>query len=144
MVFWIISWIFYGCEDYLYFILSRSLYSTIMNSLKPFEIFTSLRYDPVLSSITGNRVSRHDCNESQFYMLQYHYDRLVEAMQQFKLFNVGPQMQSLENFASYLVEEAKEQKERNSENETPFKVCSELDCFGCNEIAYKHELMNAR
>ena len=93
-----------------------------MAASEPFEIFTSLRYDTTLSSSSGGRIGQHNCNESHFYMLPYHYERLAEATQQFKLDNVAPQLQSLQNFACYLLEEAKAHKGKHNGTEGPFKV----------------------
>ena len=55
-----------------------------MASPPTFQLFTSLRYDPILLESTEN--SRQDLNfitPSPFYMLAYHRDRMVEAAQHF-------------------------------------------------------------
>lgn len=52
---------------------------------KPFEIFTSLRYDPVLPSAIGANAlqSYPDMPVTPYYLLQYHQDRLLSAAQCF-------------------------------------------------------------
>ena len=55
-----------------------------MSSSPDFQLFTSIRYDPLLLSSEEN--SRADLNfitPSPFYMLTYHRDRMVEAAQHF-------------------------------------------------------------
>lgn len=54
-----------------------------------FQLFTSLRYDPLL--LTSEENSRPDLNflsPSPFYMLAYHRDRMVEAAQHFDFHEV--------------------------------------------------------
>jgi 4-amino-4-deoxychorismate lyase len=46
------------------------------------ELFTSLRYDPLLESdyaIPAEPVALADRKGSPFYMLDYHYERILEA-----------------------------------------------------------------
>ncbi|KAF1936865.1 hypothetical protein EJ02DRAFT_438247 [Clathrospora elynae] len=60
-----------------------------MASGNEFQLFTSLRYDPLLLESEEN--SRSDLNfvtPSPFYMLAYHRDRMVEAAQHFEFFEV--------------------------------------------------------
>ncbi|KAJ4384879.1 Aminodeoxychorismate lyase [Didymella sp. IMI 355093] len=55
-----------------------------MSSPPTFQLFTSIRYDPLL--LTSKENSRPDLNfvtPSPFYMLTYHRDRMVEAAQHF-------------------------------------------------------------
>ncbi|KAF3007661.1 hypothetical protein E8E13_008943 [Curvularia kusanoi] len=55
-----------------------------MSTPPSFQLFTSIRYDPLLLTSTEN--SRPDLNfvtPSPFYMLTYHRDRMVEAAQHF-------------------------------------------------------------
>ncbi|KZM19024.1 Aminodeoxychorismate lyase [Ascochyta rabiei] len=49
-----------------------------------FQLFTSLRYDPLLlSSVENSRPDLNFVTPSPFYMLAYHRDRMVEAAQHF-------------------------------------------------------------
>ncbi|CAN9428626.1 hypothetical protein CC77DRAFT_973276 [Alternaria alternata] len=54
-----------------------------------FQLFTSLRYDPLLlRSDENSRTILNFVTPSPFYMLAYHRDRMVEAAQHFDFFEV--------------------------------------------------------
>ncbi|KAF3041315.1 hypothetical protein E8E12_005466 [Didymella heteroderae] len=88
-----------------------------MSSLPAFQLFTSIRYDPLL--LTSEENSRPDLNfltPSPFYMLTYHRDRMVEAAQHFdfdavtKALTDGPALHSV-LLSKIRVWQAKENKE---------------------------------
>lgn len=59
-----------------------------------FQLFTSIRYDPLL--LTSDENSRQYLNfitPSPFYMLAYHRDRMVEAAQHFDFHQVEKRLQ---------------------------------------------------
>ena len=64
--------------------------SRIMDSENnEFQLFTSLRYDPLLlRSDENSRTILNFVTPSPFYMLAYHRDRMVEAAQHFDFFEV--------------------------------------------------------
>ncbi|KAE8838292.1 hypothetical protein PTNB73_03692 [Pyrenophora teres f. teres] len=65
-----------------------------MASENEFQLFTSLRYDPLL--LTSDENSRPVLNfvsPSPFYMLAYHRDRMVEAAQHFDFLEVEKKLQ---------------------------------------------------
>ncbi|KAI4940743.1 hypothetical protein J4E86_010715 [Alternaria arbusti] len=60
-----------------------------MASEDEFQLFTSLRYDPLLlQSEENSRAILNFVTPSPFYMLAYHRDRMVEAAQHFDFFEV--------------------------------------------------------
>ncbi|KAI4701039.1 hypothetical protein J4E89_010875 [Alternaria sp. Ai002NY15] len=60
-----------------------------MASEDEFQLFTSLRYDPLLlKSEENSRAILNFVTPSPFYMLAYHRDRMVEAAQHFDFFEV--------------------------------------------------------
>jgi 4-amino-4-deoxychorismate lyase len=60
-----------------------------MASEDEFQLFTSLRYDPLLlKSDENSRSILNFVAPSPFYMLAYHRDRMVEAAQHFDFFEV--------------------------------------------------------
>jgi hypothetical protein len=60
-----------------------------MASEDGFQLFTSLRYDPLLlQSEQNSRAFLNFVTPSPFYMLVYHRDRMVEAAQHFDFFEV--------------------------------------------------------
>ncbi|KAG9185677.1 4-amino-4-deoxychorismate lyase [Alternaria panax] len=60
-----------------------------MSSETEFQLFTSLRYDPLLlKSDENSRAVLNFVTPSPFYMLAYHRDRMVEAAQHFDFFEV--------------------------------------------------------
>ncbi|KAF1836520.1 hypothetical protein BDW02DRAFT_587331 [Decorospora gaudefroyi] len=66
-----------------------------MASENGFQLFTSLRYDPLLLESEEN--SRPNLNfvvPSPFYMLAYHRDRMVEAAQYFDFFEVEKKLKN--------------------------------------------------
>ncbi|KAL6704994.1 Aminodeoxychorismate lyase [Coniothyrium glycines] len=76
-----------------------------MASPEDFQLFTSLRYDPLL--LTSEENSRPDLNfvsPSPFYMLAYHRDRMVEAAQHFDFHNVERRLSDGEALHKYLQE----------------------------------------
>lgn len=59
-----------------------------------FQLFTSLRYDPLL--LTSEENSRYDLSivtPSPFYMLAYHRDRMIEAAQHFEFSEVEKRLE---------------------------------------------------
>lgn len=59
-----------------------------------FQLFTSLRYDPLLlESQENSRPVLNFLTPSPFYMLAYHRDRMVEAAQHFDFDEVEKRLQ---------------------------------------------------
>lgn len=93
-----------------------------MEYSEPFEIFTSLRYDTALSSYGGGRVSPGNYNDEEFYLPQYHFDRLAESIQNFQLDNVTSQLKDYGSFVHHLCEEVLAHKKKHNGAEGPLKV----------------------
>lgn len=87
-----------------------------------FEIFTSLRYDTALSSYGGERVSPGNCDDKEFYLPQYHFDRLAESIQNFQLNKTASQLKDYGSFVRHLCEEVLAHKKKHNGAEGPFKV----------------------
>jgi 4-amino-4-deoxychorismate lyase len=59
-----------------------------------FELFTSLRFDPLLETNVANReIRRNKLPFAKFYMFPFHHDRLVEAAKQFGWFAIATQLE---------------------------------------------------
>ena len=88
-----------------------------------FEIFSSLRYDPSLPACANNVTKLVSDDEKCFYMLPYHYDRLLESIPSFSFNSVAPEMQEYERFSLYLIDIVKKYFDNSSLLICPLKVC---------------------
>jgi 4-amino-4-deoxychorismate lyase len=89
-----------------------------MASEAAFQLFTSLRYDPVLLESEEN--SRADLNfiaPSPFYMLAYHRGRMVEAAQHFDFHAVEELLRDGNALHHELLKRVKEHIGKDSKNE---------------------------
>ena len=93
-----------------------------MASEHTFQLFTSLRYDPLLLTSTEN--SRPDLNfitPSPFYMLAYHRGRMVEAAQHFDFHAVEEHLRDGIALHDELSKRVKEWQGQSTEDE-PLKL----------------------
>lgn len=93
-----------------------------MTSENEFQLFTSLRYDPLL--LTSDENSRSDLNfasPSPFYMLAYHRDRMVEAAQHFDFFEVEKKLRNGEALHEELLRKVEDWNAKSGKDE-PLKV----------------------
>jgi 4-amino-4-deoxychorismate lyase len=94
-----------------------------MASEPSFQLFTSLRYDPLLLESQEN--SRPDLNfitPSPFYMLAYHRGRMVEAAQHFDFHAVASFLSDGSALHSELLKRVKEWQSKNGEQDGPLKL----------------------
>lgn len=88
-----------------------------------FQLFTSIRYDPLL--LTSEENSRPDLNfvtPSPFYMLTYHRDRMVEAAQHFDFDAVTNALADGSALHSTLLFKVREWQEKENKEDGPLKV----------------------
>jgi 4-amino-4-deoxychorismate lyase len=86
-----------------------------MSSANEFQLFTSLRYDPLLLSSSEN--SRPDLNftiPSPFYMLAYHHGRMLEAAQHFDFHAVEERLRDGKALHRELLKRVEEWKEKDN------------------------------
>jgi len=94
-----------------------------MTSENEFQLFTSLRYDPLLlSSEENSRSILNFVTPSPFYMLAYHRDRMVEAAQHFDFFEVEKKLQDGKALHEELLKLTQSHIERSGKDEA-MKVC---------------------
>ena len=89
-----------------------------MASENTFQLFTSIRYDPLL--LTSEENSRPDLNfitPSPFYMLAYHRDRMLEAAQHFDFLQVEKRLQDGKALHEYLQGEVNKWSEKGGQDE---------------------------
>lgn len=94
-----------------------------MSTPPKFQLFTSIRYDPLL--LTSNENSRSDLNfvtPSPFYMLTYHRDRMVEAAQHFDFDAVTEALADGPALHSTLLSRVREWQAEESKEDGPLKV----------------------
>ncbi|OCL11227.1 hypothetical protein AOQ84DRAFT_437858 [Glonium stellatum] len=95
-----------------------------MSSSPPsFELFTSLRYDPILLASSENSspvLSFH--SPSPFYMLVYHRDRMLEAAQHFGWVNVANKLADGESLSKTLLEKVQTYQKETGTEDGPLKV----------------------
>lgn len=87
-----------------------------------FQLFTSLRYDPLL--LISEENSRSDLNfvsPSPFYMLAYHRDRMVEAAQHFDFHAVEKRLKDGRALHEELLNQVQEFQASSGKDE-PLKV----------------------
>lgn len=88
-----------------------------------FELFTSLRYDPILLTSSENNspaLSFH--SPSPFYMLVYHRDRMLEAAQHFGWDNVAKKLADGESLSGVLLEKVQTYQKETGTEGRPLKV----------------------
>ncbi|KAJ4356940.1 Aminodeoxychorismate lyase [Ascochyta clinopodiicola] len=94
-----------------------------MSSPPAFQLFTSLRYDPLLLSSEEN--SRPDLNfvtPSPFYMLAYHRDRMVEAAQHFDFDLVTKRLADGKRLHEDLLQRVKAWQKSEGKEDGPLKL----------------------
>jgi 4-amino-4-deoxychorismate lyase len=91
--------------------------------LPPLQLFTSLRYDPLL--LTSDENSRTDLNfvaPSPFYMLAYHRDRMLEAAQHFDFDAVVATLADGEELHRQLLKRREAWASENDKQDGPLKA----------------------
>ncbi|KAJ4326185.1 Aminodeoxychorismate lyase, partial [Neodidymelliopsis sp. IMI 364377] len=102
-------------------------------SLPPtFQLFTSIRYDPLLlSSPENSRPELNFLTPSPFYMLAYHRDRMVEAAQHFDFDLVTARLSDgaalHEELLSGVKDWQKKEKHEEGNQDTPLKLRISFD-----------------
>lgn len=94
-----------------------------MASETSFQLFTSLRYDPILLDSQEN--SRPDLNfitPSPFYMLAYHRSRMVEAAQHFDFHAVEEHLKDGPALHKELLSRVENWQSKSSEQDGPLKL----------------------
>jgi len=100
-----------------------------------FQLFTSLRYDPLLTSLPINTEAwDSDVKEpSPFYMLPYHRDRLVEAAEHFGWTETADSLRGPEGFAT-LLKKLNDGLANLTHSQTPLRVRVLLNHDGSSRI----------
>ncbi|KAI1671900.1 hypothetical protein L13192_02759 [Pyrenophora tritici-repentis] len=89
-----------------------------MASENEFQLFTSLRYDPLLpTSEENSRQILNLVSPSPFYMLAYHRDRMVEAAQHFDFFEVEKKLQDGEALHAELLKRTQAHIQKSGKDE---------------------------
>jgi 4-amino-4-deoxychorismate lyase len=89
-----------------------------MGSEDKFQLFTSLRYDPLLlQSEENSRAILNFVTPSPFYMLAYHRDRMVEAAQHFDFFEVEKRLKDGKALHEELTKRVQEQIKKTGKDE---------------------------
>ncbi|KAF9697551.1 hypothetical protein EKO04_004065 [Ascochyta lentis] len=99
-----------------------------MSSPPAFQLFTSLRYDPIL--LLSEENSRPDLNfvtPSPFYMLAYHRDRMVEAAQHFDFDLVTKRLADGRGLHEELLRRVKTWQKSEGKEDGPLKVRVSFD-----------------
>ena len=94
-----------------------------MSSEPTFQLFTSLRYDPLL--LTSSENSRPDLNfviPSPFYMLGYHRARMLEAAQHFDFHAVAKRLEDGKALHENLLKRVEEWKSNEKKDDQPLKL----------------------
>lgn len=94
-----------------------------MSSSPEFQLFTSIRYDPLL--LTSKENSRPDLNfviPSPFYMLTYHRDRMVEAAQHFDFSAVTRALADGPALHTTLLSKVSEWRSKEKKDDGPLKI----------------------
>lgn len=88
-----------------------------------FSLFTSLRHDPALRSSPENSSDVVSFSPSSpFYMLRYHWDRMLEASQHFGWAEVSKKLTNGEELESLLNEQVESWRGKSGDAESPLKV----------------------
>jgi 4-amino-4-deoxychorismate lyase len=105
----------------------------------PLQLFTSLRYDPLL--LTSAENSRTDLNfitPSPFYMLAYHRDRMLEAAQHFDFHAVVARLAHGEGLHQELLKRRESWALETHQNDGPLKVRTlHLSCSYLTHQSYE-------
>jgi 4-amino-4-deoxychorismate lyase len=89
-----------------------------MPSDTEFQLFTSLRYDPLLlSSAENSEPWLNFTAPSPFYMLVYHRDRMVEAAQHFDFAQVVAKLEDGKTLHESLLSHVREYVAKGGQNE---------------------------
>jgi hypothetical protein len=98
-----------------------------MASEDEFQLFTSLRYDPLLlQSEENSRGCLNFVTPSPFYMLAYHRERMVEAAQHFDFFEVEKRLGDGKALHEELLKRVSEEVKKTGKDEA-MKVRHALD-----------------
>lgn len=95
------------------------------NTAPNFELFSSLRYDPLLLSSPIN--TRLNGPPSPFYMLRYHQDRILEAAAHFKWYNIEHLTAGDHGFINF---EGAIESKIDMKSRTPLRVRVAIDVDG--------------
>ncbi|KAH6870081.1 hypothetical protein BKA58DRAFT_360560 [Alternaria rosae] len=89
-----------------------------MASEEEFQLFTSLRYDPLLlKSEENSRAILNFVKPSPFYMLAYHRDRMVEAAQHFDFFEVEKRLKDGKALHEELLKRVQDEVKKTGKDE---------------------------
>jgi 4-amino-4-deoxychorismate lyase len=92
-------------------------------STESFELFTSLRYDPILIDCPQNDSELLSFSpKSPLYMLIYHRDRMLEAARHFAWQAVVENLLDGKSLEKALLSEIEKYQSRNGGQKTPLKV----------------------
>lgn len=93
-----------------------------MEDQTAFELFTSLRYDPILRSSLENSAFSHG-TESPLYMRAHHQSRLIEAAEQFSFTKCLELLKDGAQLEKYIVQEVEHWATENESNDaSPLRV----------------------
>lgn len=94
-----------------------------MSSPPAFQLFTSIRYDPLLlSSGENSRLDLNFITPSPFYMLTYHRDRMVEAAQHFDFDLVTKRLADGKSLHEELLRRVEEWQKKEGKEDGPLKL----------------------
>lgn len=89
-----------------------------------FQLFTSLRYDPILLHSKENSTEMVSFTiPSPFYMLVYHRDRMLEAARHFEWNPVIQKLQDGKALEAALLAEVENRQRAKGGERTPLRVC---------------------
>ncbi|KAH9875650.1 hypothetical protein IAQ61_003114, partial [Plenodomus lingam] len=93
-----------------------------MSTDNDFQLFTSLRYDPILlTSLENSRPALSIVSPSPFYMLAYHQDRMLEAAQHFEFSKVEKRLEDGKSLHEDLLKRVTDHIEQGGKDE-PLKL----------------------
>ncbi|ORY03046.1 hypothetical protein BCR34DRAFT_545370 [Clohesyomyces aquaticus] len=94
-----------------------------MSSTSAFNLFSSLRYDPLLlTSDENSQPALNFISPSPFYMLVYHRDRMLEAAQHFEFHEVAKKLVDGEALHIALLAHVQEWISKAEKKDEPLKV----------------------
>ncbi|RDL37568.1 Uncharacterized protein BP5553_05001 [Venustampulla echinocandica] len=108
-----------------------------MSDQPDFELFSSLRYDPILTNLPtntsswGSTTTAPNPNHSPYYMLPFHRDRMLQAAEHFNWATAANRIQGASGF-SHLLEKLNQAIDTNST--TPLRVRTLLSYDGIIRI----------
>lgn len=94
-----------------------------MSTQDEFQLFTSIRYDPLLLQSDENSLPHLNIvSPSPFYMLAYHRGRMIEAAQHFDFHAVEKRLQDGEALHHQLLQHVQEWQAKNNNTNDPLKL----------------------